>query len=205
MAIRAARAGTLEMGNDKIAAAYLIDRHRVRGNSPLLPPGDLEAEHYLLSREMKSLYRSYWTAKLRTVIILIISMSWRLGVYSQNYSQNQEWIMSTLALTGDPPAMLLTNPSIERTPGCAGRMLGTLLCDSSQYYSPNYVKKLMWLELLIVNTVYYSMSVVGGRFLVPFWTYVGMSVVDWCPWIVYSTVVLCESQEFSFKPMVWFS
>jgi hypothetical protein len=73
--IRAARAGDLETGEKKIASAYLLDRRCMRCYCAVLPPGDPEAQNYLLDvKLLQKLLRPGGDDAAQTILQFLLAL-----------------------------------------------------------------------------------------------------------------------------------
>jgi hypothetical protein len=120
--IRAARAGDLGTGEQKIAAAYLLDRRCMRCYCAVLPPGDPEAENYMLDMKLlQKLVRPGGDDVAQDILQFLLS----LYVAAGNYNCNQELITGTMLDTTKLLKTLEDNPSMEGAPtvleGCLNR------------------------------------------------------------------------------------
>jgi hypothetical protein len=120
--IRAARAGDLETGEKKIAAAYLLDRRCMRCYSAVLPRVDPETENCILDLKLlQTLLRAGGDVAAQSILQILLA----IYVVAGNYNSNQDMIVGAMLATEKLLKTLEDNPSLEGAPtvleGCLNR------------------------------------------------------------------------------------
>jgi hypothetical protein len=139
--VRAARAGDLQTGEKKIAAAYLLDRRCMRCYFAVLPRLDPEAENYILDMKLlQTLMRPGGDDAAQIILQILLSTY----VLAGNHNCNQELLVGAMLETEKLLKTLEDNPSMEGAStvleGCLNRpTLHSRRADIC--HAMNYAKK----------------------------------------------------------------